>query len=83
MVAADYRQESTDVYSHASQEAFVSGCEHGGGSEGTCRCAFTWIKANVSKADFKAYIHLVTSPSYTASQTPPWVFTAVESCLGR
>lgn len=57
-------------YSHAGQESFVAGCEQSGATESSCRCAFDWIKHNVSVADYKAYAHLVTSRGYTASQTP-------------
>jgi hypothetical protein len=68
-------------YSHTNQEAFVAGCDQSGTTETTCRCAFDWIKQNVPVADYKAYAHLVSSPGYTASQTPAWVFQAIRSCL--
>jgi hypothetical protein len=68
-------------YSHAHQEAFVAGCQDSGAAETTCRCTFDWIKQNVSASDYKAYAHLVTSPGYTASQTPAWMLQATRSCL--
>jgi len=71
----------TNPYSHGNQEAFVAGCEQSGTTESTCRCAFDYIKNNVPVADYKAYAHPVSSPGYTASQTPARVFTAVRSCL--
>jgi hypothetical protein len=80
-VWAQHRSDLSDPYSHANQEAFVGGCEHSGGSDSTCRCAFNWIKQNVSAEDYKAYGKLVMSPSYTASQTPNWVYTAMHTCV--
>jgi hypothetical protein len=78
-----YLHERSDPYSHASQEAFVAGCKHGGGTEGTCRCAFGWIKQNVPAADFKAFDKLAASPDFKPSQAPPWVFQAASACRGR
>jgi hypothetical protein len=71
---------NADPYSHAAQEAFVSSCERGGATESSCRCIFSWMRQNVSVADYKSYTRLVTSPGYTASQTPPWVDQAIASC---
>ena len=68
-------------YSHAHEEAFVAGCERGGSAEPPCRCAFAYIKQNVSVADYKAYVHLITSPGYTAAQTPMWMTQAIAACV--
>ena len=70
-----------DVYSHTSQEQFVSGCMDYGATENSCRCEFDWIKHNVPAVDFKAYVNQITSPGYTASAAPLWVRQAGEACI--
>jgi hypothetical protein len=74
--------QDNNPYSKANQEAFVGGCTHSGAAEGTCRCAIRWIVANVPAEDYKAYGRLVSSGNYTASQTPAWVYTAMQGCVG-
>ena len=79
----EWRREAADPYSQLNQEAFVRGCTHSGGSDGTCRCAFDWIKHNVPAETFKAYAKAAAAPGYSASQLPGWAYTAINSCMGR
>jgi hypothetical protein len=80
-VITNSHSDNNNVYSHAGQEAFVAGCTRSGSTESSCRCEFGWIKQNVAVDDYKAFGHLITSPGYTAAQTPEWMFQAVRTCV--